>query len=263
MTMLSIPAVRPVIAALTLALASSAPAWATDSARDILQRFVADYRSDPMLVETTFGVDINGERFHVVATKTGDGEAEVSLHEGFPPGETWYFTLDDMDVLHRLDERTLNSGTAMAKAFSTDETPMDIANTEGFQPGEGFLNEILKVTFHFWNRGFPELIPFNDDVTRFTHGTDAVIFYYQPGFRSGWFSIKQGHHVNADPKSRTNPFPSLMVFTEGEGTALIGEKEVTVRKGEALFVPPGVSHQFLNRNEAPLQGVLLMFGEEA
>lgn len=254
---------RPATIAAALSMATASPAWATDSAREILQRFVDDYRSDPMLVEATFGVDIAGDRYHVVSRKTDTGDSEVTLREGFPEGETWYFTLDDMSVLHRLDERSINAGTAMAKAFSTDETPMDIANTEGFQPGEGFLNEILKVTFHFWNRGFPELIPFNDQVTRFTHGTDAVIFYYQPGFRSGWFSIKQGHHVNADPKSRTNPFPSLLVFTRGEGTALIGGEEVTVSAGQALFIPPEISHQFLNENDAPLEGVLLMFGEGA
>lgn len=254
---------RPVTAALALSLALASPAWASGSAKEILQRFVEDYRSDPMLVETTFGVDVAGERYHVVSKMSESGETAVTLHDGFPEGETWYFTLDDMSVLHRLDGRTLNAGTAMAKAFSTDETPMDIANTEDFRPGEGFLNEILKVTFHFWNRGFPELIPFNDQVTRFTHGTDAVIFYYQPGFRSGWFSIKQGHHVNADPNSRTNPFPSLMVFTRGKGTALIGDEKVTVQEGQALFIPPEISHQFFNENEAPLQGVLLMFGEEA
>lgn len=263
MTFLSRLPIRPVMALLTLSMATASPAWAGDSAKQILQRFVDDYRSDPMLIETTFGIDVAGERYHVVARKTGNDDAAVTLHEGFPEDAVWYFTLDDASVLGRLDQRTLNAGTAMAKAFSTDETPMDIAQTDGFEPGEGFLNEILKVTFHFWNRGFPELIPFNEEATRFTHGTDAVIFYYQPGFRSGWFSIKQGHHVNADPKSRTNPFPSLMVFTRGEGSALIGEKAVTVREGQALFIPPGISHQFLNENEAPLQGVLLMFGEGA
>lgn len=252
---------RPVIAALVLA--ASLPATAEDTAGDILQRFVDDYGSDPMLVQTTFGIDVAGDRYHVVATRTEGGDAEVTLHEGFPESSIWYFTLEDRSVLDRLDQRTLNAGTAMAKAFSTDETPMDIAETEGFEPGEGFLNEILKVTFHFWNRGSPELIPFKEEATRFTHGTDVVIFYYQPGFRSGWFSIKPGHHVNADPASRTNPFPSLMVFTRGEGTAVIGDREVTVRGGEALFVPPGISHQFLNDNEQPLQGVLLMFGEGA
>lgn len=263
MTFLSMRHFRPVTAALTLSLALTSPTWASGSAKEILQRFVEDYRSDPMLVESTFGVDIAGERYHVVARKREGGGGEVKLHEGFPEGETWYFILDDISVLERLDEKALNAGTAMAKAFSTDKTPMDIAETEGFQPGEGFLNELLKVTFHFWNRGFPELIPFNDQVTRFTHGMDAVIFYYQPGFRSGWFSIKQGYHVNADPKSRTNPFPSLMVFTRGKGTALIGDEEVTVQEGQALFIPPEISHQFFNENEAPLQGVLLMFGEGA
>lgn len=263
MTLLSVNPTRPVTALLTLSLALASPTWATGSTKEILQRFVEDYRSDPMLVDATFGIEVGDERFHVTARRTESEPYEVELHEGFPESGSWYFTLDDKSVLDMIDQRKINAGTAMMKAFSTDETPMDVETSEGFQPADGFLGTMLKVTFHFWNRGFPEIIPFGDEYTRFTHGSDGIIFYYQPGFRSGWFSIKKGHHVNADPRSRTNPFPSMMVFTEGEGRARIGGRDINVSKGEALFVPPGVSHEFFNENDAPLQGVLLMFGEGA
>ena len=157
----------------------------------------------------------------------------------------------------------MNAGTAMVKAFSTDVTPMDVDAMEGFQPDEGFLDRMLKATFHFWVRGLPEIIPFGDAYTRPSHGADAVIFYYQPGLRSGWFSIKKGQHVNSDPRMQTNPFPSMIVATEGKGTAKIGGKEVQLEAGQTLFIPPGVTHEFWNDNDAPFYGILLMFGEGA
>ena len=113
---------RPVTAALMLSLALACPAWASGSVEEILQRFVEDYRSDPMLVDATFGIEVGDERFHVTARRTESEPYEVELHEGFPEGGVWYYTLDDKTVLDMIDQRKLNAGTAMMKAFSTDET---------------------------------------------------------------------------------------------------------------------------------------------
>ncbi len=54
-----------------------------------------------------------------------------------------------------------------------------------------------------------------------------------------------------------------MIFTAGEGKAKIGDKVVTVRAGDRLFVPPQAINEFWNESEAPLQGVLIIFGEGA
>ena len=236
-----------------------------ESVEDTLRAYAEDYAHDPMLHDVTFGIQIGEtDRWHVVATEGEKGQpGNVQLFPGFPEQPSWYFWFEDMDAFNAVAQGKMNAGTAMAKAFSTDSTPMDVEAMEGFQPDQEFVANMMRTLFHFWNRGIPEIIPFDEGKTRFTHGSDVTIFYYQPGFRSAWFSIKPGHHVNEDENSRTNPFPSMMVFTRGEGTAIIGEEEITVREGQTLFIPPEISHQFLNRSDAPLEGVLLMFGDGA
>ena len=254
-------------AALLMGFASLAasPASAGEAeTQAILERFVEDYHHDVMAKNGTFGVRVDGEWWHVTTTgvEPGGTPESVTLHRG-QPEEPTYFFWSDFATLDRLDKGTMNAGTAMVKAFSTDVTPMDADVMEGFQPDESFLDHMLKATFHFWVRGVPEIIPFGEAYTRPSHGADAAIFYYQPGFRSGWFSIKKGQHANEDPRMQTNPFPSLLVVTEGAGSARVGGREIELEAGQTLFIPPGVTHEFWNDNDAPMHGILLMFGEGA
>lgn len=239
-------------------------AVAEGSVEKILERFAADYRHDPMLTaDVTFGVEVDGEMWHVVArAATEAAEAKVDLGAGAPAEPTFYYSLDRA-TLGKLDRGELNPGTAMVKAFSTDPSPMEVEEMEGFAQEEGFLETLLRTTFHFWVRGFPEVVPFGPEHTRFTHGADAVVLYYQPGFRSGWFRIEPGQHANEDPRSQTNPFPSLFVVTRGKGTARIGGEEIDLHEGQSLFIPPEVTHEFWNDGDEPWEGVLLMFGDGA
>jgi len=229
----------------------------------ILERFAVDYQEDPSIADVGFGIEVEGEWWNVTATPgAGDVPARVVLKEGAPAEPTFYFTLDS-ETLGKLDRKEMNAETAMVKAFSTDPSPMDIEVMEGFQPSPDFVGVALPTTFHFWTRGLPEVIPFGESYTRFTHGADATVFYYQPGFRSGWGSLKKGQHANEDPKSQTNPFPSLFIVTRGLGTGLIGGKEIEMKAGEAILIPAEISHEFWNDNDAPMEFVLLMFGDGA
>lgn len=257
--------IKTYAAALAMLMTTVSAGLAQDvgGVREILNGFVADYESDPSMLAGTFGIDVDGSWWHVVARPGDEGSApSVELREGEPSEPSFYFTLDHATLL-KLDAGELNAETAMVKAFSTDASPMDAEVMDGFEPGEDFLDTLLKTSFHFWTRGLPEIIPFGEAYTRFTHGADAVVFYYQPGFRSGWGSLKQGQHANEDPRSQTNPFPSLFVVTAGTGMARIGGVEVKLRAGQAVLVPPGVAHEFWNPNEKPMEFVLLMFGEGA
>lgn len=231
--------------------------------RAILNRYAVDYEADPSMVGGIFGIEVDGKWWHVVARPGHKGTVpSVELREGAPSEPSFYFTLDHATLL-KLDAGELNAETAMVKAFSTDPSPMDAEVMDGFAPGEGFLDTLLKTSFHFWTRGLPEIIPFGESYTRFTHGADAVVFYYQPGFRSGWGSLKPGQHANEDPRSQTNPFPSLVVVTAGSGMARIGGIEVELTAGQAVLIPSEVAHEFWNPNDEPMELVLLMFGEGA
>jgi mannose-6-phosphate isomerase-like protein (cupin superfamily) len=231
--------------------------------RAILERFALDYQEDPSIAAVAFGIEVEAEWWSVTATPGVDkAPARVVLQEGPPAEPTFYFTLD-RETLGKLDRGQMNAETAMVKAFSTDPSPMDIEVMEGFQPGPDFVGVALPATFHFWTRGLPEVIPFGESYTRFTHGADATVFYYQPGFRSGWGSLKKGQHANEDPRSQTNPFPSLVIVTQGAGTGRIGGKEIELKAGQAVLIPTEVSHEFWNHNDAPMEFVLVMFGDGA
>lgn len=241
---------------------TSAPAG---EVRDMLQRFADDWPKDPMFRAGSFGIRVGeSSEWHVTGQAGEEGSASTAtLAEGFPDTPAWYFVIDSEATLARIDRGELAPGTAAVKAFSSDFAPMDVNFMEGFQPDEGFVGGMLQTLFHFWNRGTPEITTFGEGNTRQSHGTDVVVLYYQPGLRSGWFSIKPGDHVNENPDSRTNPFPSLMVFTRGSGIARLDGVDHVLEEGQSLYIPAGMSHEFLNPGDTPVEGILLMFGEGA
>ena len=239
-------------------------AAASDPTETILKRFTDDFAKDALLKkEYVFGIRVDQEMYAVHAQPgQKDGPGRVELRKGNPGKPTFYFKLNRA-TLEKLDRGEWNGLTAQAKAFESDAAPMDADTMEGYTPDKNFLRDYLDLSFHFWARGNPEVVVYGNQNTRFTHGADVTVFYYQPGLRTAWASLKKGMHANEDPKSQTNPFPSLIIFTRGAGMARIGGRELEVTEGQAMVVPSGITHEFWNPNEAPLEIVLIMFGEGA
>jgi mannose-6-phosphate isomerase-like protein (cupin superfamily) len=234
---------------------------------EMLGAFVEDFRSDPAAsFPVTFGVRVGEDGiWHVIVEPAAEGQsrASVRLESGPPPEPTVVF-VTDRETLTRIYRGQLNSLTAMGKARSSDFAPLDLDGMEGFQPDPGFMGRFMPLLFHFWTRGQPEIIRFGDkSLTRELHGGNAVLFYYQPGFRSGWFQVEKGQHINAEADDQVNPFPTLLVITAGRLESKIGGEPVILQKGEALFIPPDVSHEFWNTQKQAAEGVLIMFGEGA
>ncbi|HPE30185.1 MAG TPA: cupin domain-containing protein [Parvularculaceae bacterium] len=257
-------AVLSIAAAGAVASVNSALA-SEQGARGILERYAVDYLSDPNLTAPMiFGVKV-GEDFYTVdvAPPEGRSKPRQNVRVGVPEKPTFYFTIESEAVLERLDRGEIAALTLMGKAFESDYAPMDVEVMDGYEPAADFGDMLLPFIFHFWTRGTPEVIRFSSEATRFVHGTNLGVFYYQPGLRSAWFEIKPGEHVNENPDSRTNPFPSLIIMVRGEATARIDGVDKVFREGEAIFVPPGVSHEFLNDGDAPAFGFLFMFGDGA
>lgn len=251
------------LAAGAIATARAAAA-APDPLEPILRRFADDYAADPSLkAERSFGIQVGEAKWQVTARPASSGRpATVELGKGFPAAPTFFFTTDAA-TLGKIDRGELNALTAMGKARESDFAPLDVGVMEGYQPGPSFVAELLDTCFHFWTRGFPELIPFGGELTRQVHGAQAVIFFYQPGFRSGWFQVRPGQHVNADPKDQSNPFPTLLVPTKGRAKGKIGGVEISLDAGAAILIPPDTPHEFWNPFDEPAEGVLLMFGDGA
>jgi len=231
----------------------------------LLREFTVDYANDVTFKKAaTFGIKIADDFYTVKAVPASETvPSAVDVEPGEPAEPTFYYTLDDSAHLKKLASGEFNALTLMAKAFSTDVTPMDIEMQDGFQPPEDFMGTLLPLTFHFWTKGQPAIIPYGPDNTRKTHGTNAGIFYYQPGFRSGWFNIEPGDHVNEDKNSRSNPFPSMFILIKGEVTTRIDGKDSQFTEGNAMVIPAGVTHEFFNRGTKPAFGFLFMIGEGA
>lgn len=239
-------------------------ARSADPTGEILTRFAADYERDPSLRDVTFAIVIgHDDWWHIVATRGApDGPASVRVVPGPPPEPTIMFSLD-RQTLERLDAGAINPLTAIVRGFASDPAAMSTRVMPGFDGGADTGALILDLTFHFWTRGWPEIIPFDEGRTRFVHGTDAVVLFYQPGFRSGWFSMKPGQHANEDVRLRVNPFPTLIVVTKGRGLGRIGGRELELAEGNAVLIPAGVGHEFWNPTDANVEGLILMFGKGA
>jgi len=238
------------------------------SVEEILLSFVEDFRSDPAAGEPmNFGIVVKGsdvEEWHVaVGGRREEGEtAEVELHRGLPAVPSVLYTLD-LATLRKIDSGEMNALTAMGKARASDTSPMDIALMPGFKPAPDFFGRFIPFTFHFWTRGFPEVVNFGKQHSREVHGANAVIFYYQRGLRSAWAQVEKGQHVNSDPKDQSNPFPTMAIGIRGRAVAKIGGVERELQAGQMVFIPAGVAHEVWNPYDEPAEIILLMFGEGA
>ena len=126
------------------------------------------------------------------------------------------------------------------------------------------LAELLPITFHFWTKGQPEIVPFGElDQARVVHGAYATVFYYEQGLRSGYYRLEKGQHINADETDQVNPFPTLVILIGGAMESRIGGREVLLEGKQAVLVPAGVAHEFWNTAETPAEFIIVMFGEGA
>ena len=253
-----------------LVLTAAAPARppASRSVAEILGSFVDDFRNDPAAAsKTVFGVSVKGAaetdwRVVVSGRKDASGRYEVELQKGLPP-EPAFVYVTDAATLDKIDRGEINALTAMGKARESDPAPMDISFTPGFQPTEDFLTAFLPLSFHFWTRGFPEIVPFGPSASREVHGANMVVLYYQKGLRSAWGQIRKGQRVNADPRDQVNPFPSMFIGLRGRAVVKVGGIEKALEPGRMVFIPPGTAHEAWNPYDEPAECIILMFGDGA
>lgn len=255
------------IAAVTLGAAVSflVPIDEPKPAEAIIRSYVEDFRrdrfaADPML----FGIRVPGEgEWHVRVTGTkGDAGWGVELHPGAAPEPTFGYTIEP-DTLRAIDRGALNPLTAQGKAFVGDYTPMSVFQMEGYAPTPEQYGAINPFSFHFWTRGFPEVIPFGAGLTREAHGGPFVAFYYQTGLRTAWSRIDPGGRVRDDPREQAMPFPMLIFVINGTAEGEVDGTRVTLGAGNAVFIPPHATHLWWNDTEEPAEAILVMFGEGA
>lgn len=246
------------------------------SSKDILQSFVESYRTDHMAHTITFGVLVGDDWWHVKSErKQSDypvgkkkqytfhnfSPHEVTLHQGKPNSPTWYFHFANKEVLDNIDQKKWTASTASAKSFGSDIVGLNIRDLEGFKSGikdDAIAYEVME---HFWKKGQAEITYFKRDSSLPTHGADHVGLYTMKDKRIGWFSIGPEQAANTERGLDKGQVPNLFIVTKGKGIAELGDETIELEPGMSVFVPPYVKHVIYNPHNEPLEGIVVLFGD--
>lgn len=257
-----------------LLLAFIAPALASkaqqteqtfETSEQIIRSYVEDFRTDRFAADTTyFGITVKGiGSWTIHATgKALDQGWEVLMEVGAPKNPTFYYEVE-YETLKAIHEGHINALTAQGKAFSSDYAPMDAKNMSGYTPSKAQDDKVNPFSFHFWTRGYPEIIPFGAGMTRRAHGSNFVIFYYEEGLRTAWYRILPGERVRDDAREQAAPFPMMGVTIKGTIEGEVDGQRITVPEGNTVFIPANVAHKWWNEQDEEVQVVLIMFGNGA
>ncbi|MEM1132083.1 MAG: hypothetical protein AAGH53_04035 [Pseudomonadota bacterium] len=228
---------------------------------NILQRFVEDYNEDPMAIDATFGIEVGEDRWHVVSTTSADGR-DTRLIDGFGSTEMMYYTLN-RETLHLLDRKVWNGLTAMAAATSADVTPLSVLYTADYKKPDNYDQFFRRVTFHFWNRGYPEVTRYGPENSRVAHGAPATVLYYDGGFRSAVYHVPAGLGPEQAP-TLAAPFPRMIIVLSGLVEGEMGGKAFSAKPGEMFLTPPNIPAKFWNAsNDETLSFVWVAWGDGA
>lgn len=235
------------------------------SAETIINSYVEDYRQDRYASEKiVFGISVpdHGDwNVSVSGIETEEGWV-VELKEGLPAEPTFIYSIE-FETLQAIDEGKLNALTAQGKAFVGDYTPMSITMMEDYDPSGEAYGKINPFSFHFWTRGFPEIVPFGEGMTRRAHGSNFTVFYYQTGIRTAWYRVLPEERVRDDAREQAAPFPILIVAIKGITKGEVGGESVSLSEGNTIFIPPNTMHKWWNETGEATEAILIMFGEGA
>lgn len=241
---------------------SEAPANEKDSARVVLQRYAGAWRGRQELpldfdVVVCFWVhgDGGGE-YHVVLSQ----EAGAVVQEGIPDQYDLGFELN-IDFLRRLDRGEINALTAMGQAHAGEPIPLVPKFGSAFERRPDMSLLFRRLCFHFWTRDWPEVVRFGEGSTRQVHGAEAAVLFYDEDFRSAWYQLKSGMHINADAADQTNGYSNVIIVTRGRLTARLGGSERILVEGDAVFIPAGMTHEFWADGNQYAELVWIAFGK--
>ena len=244
--------------------------------KEILQSFVESYKTDHMAHTITFGVLVNDDWWYVESKRKQKGYKvgkekqytfhnfsphQVSLYKGKPNTPTWYFHFANKNVLDNIDQQKWTASTASAKSYGTDVVGLNIRDMKGFKTGikeDAIAYEVME---HFWKKGKAEITYFERDGSLPTHGVDHVGLYTMKDKRIGWFSIGPEKAANTGQGLDKGQVPNLFIITKGRGKAELGDEIVELKPGMSVFIPQYVKHVIYNPYEEPLEGIVVLFGD--
>lgn len=229
------------------------------SVKEILNDYVADFnRNHSLNIDVTFGIEVDGKKQSISVER---GKASLTASN---PEKEEFCLIMSRETLLKIYTGELNIFTAAGREKMSDPAPVNFRFSKNVSNIYALLTEKLyPVGFHFFTKGFPEIIRTGKEYSRLVHGGNAVLIYYAKGLRTGWYHLEKGMIINEDWEHSANPFNTLVLVTEGSGTAQLNDTTVPLNKGTNLFIPKGVKHQFKTTNENGLEFYIIMFGEGA
>ncbi|MFD2589160.1 cupin domain-containing protein [Croceitalea marina] len=233
----------------------------------IIVSYVNDYKNDRHASKKrVIGIEVPEVDGAWTVTVTGQRlpskNWEVNLKEGLPKIPTYAYSIE-LETLKAIYNGKINALTAQGKAFGSDYTPMSVREINAYEPSTDDDHHLNAFSFHFWTKGFPEIIPFHEGATRKVHGSNATVFYYEKGLRTAWYSVASGDKVRHDPREQANPFPMMCVMINGTIQGEVDGEHITVSAGNTIFIPANVTHKWWNESDKPAEAILIMFGEGA
>ena len=244
---------------------------------DIIKSFAEDYARDPMATNGTFGIRLDENWWTVTVTRKQEsynpnerltfhrfGPHEVNVRNGMPEEPTWYFRVASREVLDLIASGQVNAGTAAMQSFGSDQVGVEIEAMDGFAMNSGVEGATYLALSHFWTKGTPEITRFGRDESLPTHGAAAVSLHTMKGYRIAWFSIgpdrRQPMRILA---SRRDKFRTSSLSQAGAARPFWLTKEVEIEPGMSIFVPPYTKHVIRNPYDEPLEGILVLFGDNS
>ncbi|NZA26171.1 cupin domain-containing protein [Luteimonas sp. SJ-92] len=180
-----------------------------------------------------------GQAFAVELTRGGDGRIVAAA--GDAPATRFKAT---RAVYCDLASGRMNVLTTMGKAKASDPVPMEVDVGEEYAGGGRVRAELIPAWFRFFTMGAPEVVRFGFGHGREVHGGHAVPLYYGEGLRTAWYGLEPGMHVNSDPSDQSNEFDSIFIVLAGELHARFDGNARVLTRGDSVFVPAGMRHEF-------------------
>jgi mannose-6-phosphate isomerase-like protein (cupin superfamily) len=244
--------------ALLLTLIPDGPACQAAETEAVLTAFAEDYvdtRADTVALVVQFEFSPEGAWYVVSAP----GE-RAELHRGSHPDAAVTIKMST-GTLQEIYKGRMTAFTAGAKGSGADTAPLEMDINEPAGRLSNPKNVILGFLQHFFILGSPERIILREESSRVVHGAHVIPLYYAEGFRSAWYKVKPGQHLN-EPGD-TNPYPQAFIIISGRGRAKIGESEVEVEAGASYYIPPDSDHVLWTEGDQELVLIWLAWGEGA
>jgi mannose-6-phosphate isomerase-like protein (cupin superfamily) len=232
--------------------------------REILARYAQAWRgSAEMRLDQPVKVALwvegkGGGNYHLTLSQAASPRLEDGEGAGYDIG----YRLG-ADLLRRIDRGEVSAMTAIAQEHVGAAAPLQAVVAPAFESRPRARSTFLQIGFHFWNREWPEVTSFGAGLTRQLHGANGLPLFYDEGFRSAWLQLNPSMHINEDPHTQRDPWQSLFIVTRGRVHARLDGQDRLLQEGQAVIVPPGMSHEFWTDREQYAEMVLLMFGTDA